>query len=133
MGRLHEVNQNNKALYLLRIGSHKIFNGLAKYGVHPRKSLTIELPEIPKRYIGNFVRGYFDGDGCIYLEKTKTKSIKCMRSIFSSGSKKFLSELANLLAYHYQFTQKKIYKGQRSYQLRYNTRDSIKLFFINVW
>ena len=121
-------NVNYKPDYLLRIGSHKIFNDLKKYGLHPHKSLTIRLPKVPKKYFGNFIRGYFDGDGCVHLEKTRRGSIKCVRVIFTSGSVKFLSQLADVLTSEISLTSRKIYKGTRSYQLRYSTRDSEKLF-----
>lgn len=120
--------KNHKPYYLLRIGSHKIFNDLEKYGLYPHKSLTIKLPLIPKKYTGDFVRGYFDGDGCIHIERSKTGHIKCMRLVFSSGSLGFLSKLSEILASQYSLTPRKIYLGTRSYQLRYSTHDSEKLF-----
>src|SRR3989344_36374 len=120
---------NRKEQYLLRIGSHVIFNDLLEHGVCPRKSLIIELPNIPDKYLGDFVRGYFDGDGCIHLE-TKNGSIRCMRTIFTSGSRKYLVQLAGLLSSSAEITPRKIYESQRAYQLRYNTRDSEKLFLL---
>ncbi|KKU74440.1 MAG: hypothetical protein UY01_C0035G0001 [Candidatus Nomurabacteria bacterium GW2011_GWB1_47_6] len=123
-------DNNHKPDYLLRIGSHKIFNDLKKYGLHPHKSLTMMFPNPPKKYLGDFIRGYFDGDGCIHLERIKGGSIKCVRVIFTSGSIKFLSRLAEILTSRILLTVRKIYKGTRSYQLRYNTRDSEKLFVL---
>ena len=124
------ANNHHKPDYLLRIGSHAIFNDLKRYGLHPHKSLTITFPNVPRKYLGNFVRGYFDGDGCIHLERTKMGSIKCIRTIFTSGSNRFLSQLAEILTYTILLTPRKIYKGTRSYQLRYSTRDSEKLFIL---
>src|SRR3989344_1919719 len=60
--------------FKLRIGSHKIYNDLFRLGLYPNKSLTVKFPRIPKKYFSHFVRGYFDGDGCIYFEKRKGKN-----------------------------------------------------------
>lgn len=52
----------------LTITSPRIVSDLARYGIVPGKSLTYEFPEkLPRHYIWAFLRGYFDGDGCICL------------------------------------------------------------------
>lgn len=38
---------------------------LNNLGCTPNKSLTLEFPNIPEDLIRHFIRGYFDGDGCI--------------------------------------------------------------------
>ena len=51
-------------------GSRKLCKDLNKYGVVPRKSLIIsELPNIPKEYMRHYIRGFFDGNGCVSLMK----------------------------------------------------------------
>lgn len=47
--------------------SSEIYDDLFRiYGIHPAKSMTLSFPtEIPSEYLPHFVRGYFDGDGCI--------------------------------------------------------------------
>lgn len=133
----HKIGQKKsnfiggKICFLLRIGSHKIYNDLFKLGLYPNKSLTIHFPKVPKKYLGHFVRGYFDGDGCIYFEKSKGKKgqiiIKRIRVIFTSGSKKFLEEMDDILKSR-SIENGKIYLSKRSYQSVYNTKDSIKIF-----
>lgn len=120
-----------KICFILRIGSHKIYNDLLKLGLCPNKSLTINFPKVPQKYLGHFIRGYFDGDGCIYFEKSKGKSgqsiIKRIRTIFTSGSKRFLEEMNDVLK-STGIDNGKIYLSKRSYQSVYNTKDSIKIF-----
>ena len=121
----------SKTCYVLRIGSHKIYNDLFKIGLYPNKSLSIRFPKIPAKYIGHFIRGYFDGDGCIYFEKRKGKKgqiiVSRIRVIFTSGSKIFLEamdkELKNL-----GIENGKIYVSKRSYQAVYNNENSIRMF-----
>lgn len=51
--------------YKLLINSKIVYQDLLDLGCHPKKSLTIEMPPIPEKYLCDFVRGYFDGDGWI--------------------------------------------------------------------
>lgn len=124
--------RNGKTKYLLRIGSHKLYEKLTAYGLHPNKSLTIRFPSILENYLHHFIRGYFDGDGCVYFYRTRGKLGKLITKklsvIFTSGSRLFLEKLNTVLRGHIDLRQKKVYRGQRAYQLRYGTSDSVKLF-----
>lgn len=121
----------SKFCFILRMGSHKIYNDLFKLGLYPNKSLTVKFPKIPKKYLGHFTRGYFDGDGCIYFEKRKGSKgqtiIKRIRTIFTSGSKKFLEGMDSVLK-NVGIEKGRIYSSKRSYQAIYNTKDSIRIF-----
>jgi len=52
------------------INSKIVYQDLLDLGCHPKKSLTIEIPAIPEKYLCDFVRGYFDGDGWITTNNT---------------------------------------------------------------
>lgn len=116
-----------KEKYLLRIGSYKMYNDLKNLGLHPHKSLNMELPHIPYRFLSDFVRGYFDGDGCIAVEKTKNKSHNRLKAVFTSGSKGFLSSLSEILKKRCIGKPGKIYDSHRSYQLIYSSVNAVKL------
>jgi hypothetical protein len=61
-------------------------------GGKENKSLTLNFPNIPKEYLSDFIRGYFDGDGCaMYLKNNR------FNTAFTCGSKKFLDELLKIL------------------------------------
>ena len=47
----------SKICYVLRIGSYKIYNDLLKLGLYPKKSLVIDFPKVPKKYLNHFTRG----------------------------------------------------------------------------
>ena len=57
-------NKNNNQ-FLFRISSKRIKDRLIELGCIPRKSLKIVYPNIEEKYNNHFIRGYFDGDGCI--------------------------------------------------------------------
>ncbi len=121
------TSKNGKTGYLLRIGSHKIYNDLTKLGLYPNKSLTVKFPSIPKESLCHFVRGYFDGDGCVRLSTAKGVFQK-LSTVFTSGSKAFLQDLAIQLHSAANTKQLSVYNGHRSYMLSYSTSDSIRLF-----
>lgn len=124
--------QNGRMRYLLRIGDHELYRDLLKLGLYPNKSLTIKFPKVPKKYLKDFVRGYFDGDGCVYLWRTKNKNgnfiIRKLSTIFTSGSSDFLIGLLEQLKRSVNLDRQKIYNSHRSMQLSFSTSDSIKLF-----
>jgi intein-encoded DNA endonuclease-like protein len=50
------------------VTSRKITEDLIKLGCIPRKSLVLKFPteeQVPQHLVNHFIRGYFDGDGCI--------------------------------------------------------------------
>lgn len=134
MGSAHSIRMETrrskgKQRFLLRIGSAKLFDSLHQLGITPRKSSTMLFPTIPPKYISHFVRGYFDGDGCVHIDKAYGKP-KRLSTVFTSGSKKFLQSLQ-------KFSQENLRTGggiyahgsaQGTFQLRYSTRDSLRLF-----
>lgn len=49
----------------LDLPSSRLVTGLIKQGVVPNKTRTLQPPKLPRRLIRHWIRGYFDGDGCI--------------------------------------------------------------------
>src|SRR3989338_5363307 len=123
---------NNKTRFILRIGNRSLYKSLIRLGLYPSKSLTVRLPPIPNKFFNHFVRGYFDGDGCVYLYQTKgirqELIIKKLSIIFTSGSKDFLYDLLVRLKHYLNLKQSRVYKGQRAFQLRFSTADTVNLF-----
>ncbi len=61
-----------KPSYILTLTNIKISRDLVNLGCVPRKSLILTFPSeeiLPKEFQRDFIRGYFDGDGCIYNKK----------------------------------------------------------------
>lgn len=57
----------------LRITNEKMTNDLIRLGCIPNKSLVLKFPiynQVPKDLIRHFIRGYFDGDGWIWVNDT---------------------------------------------------------------
>lgn len=130
--KLEPQNKRDSLRYFIRIGDKDLYDSLIKLGLFPNKSLTMVLPKVPKKYLNDFIRGYFDGDGCVFLEKgkgkTQEKIIKKLSIIFTSGSEDFLLGLKSQIEQVYRIENLKIYKNRKAFQLKANTHDSIELF-----
>lgn len=127
-GRLAHAGE----VFRLRIGSRRMFVDLLALGLIPRKSKVIDFPDVPKKYLGDFVRGYFDGDGCVHLRTGYDIiggiSIKQLSITFTSGSKEFLLELNDALNKKFSIKTRRTYESKRAYQLKFYTEESIQLF-----
>lgn len=57
--------------YEASINSKRTVLKLMEYGIDSNKSYTLKFPEcVPEEFICDFVRGFFDGDGCISGKQT---------------------------------------------------------------
>lgn len=84
----------------INIKSKQIYSDLAKYNVTNDKTFNLKIDfEIPDKFWGDYLRGYFDGDGSIWLSK-KLKVPVHSGSIVSA-SKQFLVDVQNRLDFGY--------------------------------
>lgn len=78
-------------------------NYLRKLGVVERKSNILEFPIIKDTYNRHLIRGIFDGDGSIYINKTKTnyngivRRYEYINASFTSGSYTFAKSILEIL------------------------------------
>jgi len=128
------VRQRNtrwKPEYRLQIGSKKMFADLERLGFMQGKSKKLRLPTMPKKYIGPYIRGYFDGDGCVYFKKLLVKGRKNPRWIFqvrfTSGTATYLKQLLKVLQSR-GVLGGHIQKKQRGYELSLSHRDGLALY-----
>ena len=65
-----DKNPSHKNQYKLSITNKHISDVLCEFGMVNAKSLVLEFPEfLDEGLYPHFIRGYFDGDGCLYLGK----------------------------------------------------------------
>ncbi len=97
------VKVNESQSYRLQIGSKEMCQDLLKLGVSPRKTFQLLVPEIPRQYVFDFIRGYFDGDGNVwfgFINKSRINPTFVLQITFTSGSAAFMLALKNLLNEH---------------------------------
>jgi hypothetical protein len=80
-----------------RINQKEICEQLISHGCVPNKSLILNFPTtVPNELIRHFLRGYSDGNGCIYQNKFKNK--KAINTIWKIVStKQFCQQAAKIL------------------------------------
>lgn len=73
--------------YRLIINNKKICLDLMKHGLYPQKSLSVEFPKVPKKFIKDFIRGIIDADGNVrYVNRKRSPYFEIT---IASGSRNF--------------------------------------------
>lgn len=83
----------------LLICSRLISKQLSKLGCFQNKSLTLKFPteeQVPTELLPHFIRGYFDGDGCIFTKNKKINIVICSSNIFCLQFKRYISSNFNI-------------------------------------
>jgi predicted DNA-binding protein YlxM (UPF0122 family) len=86
-----QFNTRHRAIVFNR---RDIVNQLMKCGLTAKKSKTKKFPDVPDEYLSDFIRGYFDGNGTVYI---------CRNNLcfgFSCGSKDFITKLHEIVLMH---------------------------------
>jgi len=102
---------SQKTSYRLDITSQKICDDLANLGVLPNKTFNENIPNIPDNLFHHFVRGFFDGDGSVFLAKNRTEDVSL--NVTFSGSHDFLKALLDKVNL-YESSAKLLYKDTRT-------------------
>lgn len=137
LGSEHKISKRihlkyDSIFYRLQIGSKELIDGLKQLGVVPNKTSRMKFPDIPERYTGSFIRGYFDGDGNVWsgqIHKKRATQRLTILTAFTSCSKDFLLDLQETCS-KYKLGNGSLFKIKNSnaYRLQYSAKDSIILF-----
>jgi len=124
--------QTENTQYRMQVGSKEMCADLKKIGITTHKAYTSEFPKIPVEYIGNFVRGYFDGDGNVWsglIHTQRTKQTVTLMTAFTSCSSTFLTGLQKTCK-QYGVRGGSLFeiKNSNAFRLQYSAKDSIILF-----
>jgi hypothetical protein len=122
---------DHRNVHHLQIGSKDIFSDLRRLGMRPRKTDSLHLPEVPDQYFGDFVRGYFDGDGTVWVgtihANREVNSIG-ITTRFTSSTLDFLQKLSDLLVRHTGTGKGSLSKAKKAHCLQYSINDSMLLY-----
>lgn len=90
-GKIQIFKRQNREYCKLKICSKHIGDVLYSYGLYPNKSYNLDMPKcIPLEFMSHFIRGFSDGDGCIYTSIIDKKDVFRWQA---TGTEKFISEL----------------------------------------
>ena len=87
-----KIIDNKYIAYRLSFSSVEMSADLARHGCVKAKSLILEFPRtVPKKLTHHFIRGYFDGDGCMFV--SDKEPFACAVSLV--GTESFLIDTIN--------------------------------------
>jgi hypothetical protein len=92
--------------YRINFSSPKMAHALYNYGIQPGRTFSGVYYFPNHKYLGAYLLGYFDGDGCAYVNLGRSGGVVAI-----VGSFEFTYELANLLSMGsiVQHSLKKVY------------------------
>ena len=132
-GPITHYESNGYPTVSLSFTSKNIRQNIEKYGIGNNKTFKLHhLPNLPKEYMIDFIRGFFDGDGAIYESKDHhvRMGIVCV-------SRNFLKEISDFLNKEYGTSIPTIYETVRVhtiYNVTYYKGDTFllgELFYNN--
>jgi intein-encoded DNA endonuclease-like protein len=107
--------------YHIQVRNSVLSNDLMNLGIHPRKTYELKPIKVPEQYFSDYVRGFFDGDGTVYIQKVNgTLQIK---SGFIAVSLSFISDFNTRLCDALNIPKKSVHvhkSGQRNRMTKYN-------------
>lgn len=120
----HKIYENRDNSAHITLSSKTIYQDLIALGGKENKSLSIKLPNIPDEYMRDFIRGYFDGDGCVTYKKDK----KYYSRYICSGSKNLIDGIYKYLKDNKIIKGSGVYnsKGCKIPRLLFNKKDGIE-------
>ena len=95
----------------IRVFSIDMVNDLRQFGISPNKTYEFNLPNFSDNLMRHFIRGYFDGDGCVRTRKYKLASgvvveyplcdIASVNNIFLEQLREYLYRELGICSYIY--------------------------------
>lgn len=82
--------------YIFEVSCQELCNQLISHGCVQNKTRVIQVPSLRKDLYRHFIRGFFDGDGCLQLQD---KIYHC-RFDLTCASLKFLEQLRPIITKH---------------------------------
>lgn len=137
-----EINGNSGFLnkkrnhYRISYGSKKLGLSLIKNGVIPRKTGLEVLPKtVPNNLIRHFIRGYFDGDGTVFIRKDNSKKHNIRLEFGFSGNYNLLSSIKTNLINNISINNNKIVKRKNTNlsQLMFSKLNDIENFYNYIY
>ncbi len=122
---LKEIKPKKEAhhtAFVLTIHSKKISTDLVTLGVVQNKTFKTTFPNITKDLFSHFIRGYFDGDGCIIVGKR-------MERVSFVGTDSFINTIQNIFLEELKLSKTVTYKRNKEKNIStcyYKGRNSCK-------
>jgi hypothetical protein len=117
-----ELSGNSECVKV-SINSRKIVKDLINLGCVSKKSKIIEMPKISDNLLNHFIRGYFDGDGWILIDKNEKPSFGIV-----SGSLEMIESVVEIISNESKVNKNKVFNYTTYYNFNYRSyTDIIKI------
>lgn len=122
------TKREDRGTYVFVVNSKELVRQLFDLGLTTDKTFTLTMPNIPKNLNKDFIRGFFDGDGSVYLH-TGHKGQKSLNSYICCMNKEFLETIGEILNKDLGLVTK-IYQDSKSklFKLSYGAKESYALY-----
>ena len=117
-GEMNVWKHGQRDMVEIRLSGKKMVNDLISLGVTPNKTFTIEYPNIDEDLEKHFLRGYFDGDGCIRVNEDKRDGTKRGDLRIVSGSVDMLNKINERMSILFGVNVNKLY-GPKNKNYKY--------------
>lgn len=115
---LQEIKVKNNLYYRMSINSKTISMNLLNNGCGQSKTFKIKFPNnISDNLMNHFIRGYFDGDGCIYVDK------KGQPEFSITGNYDFINDIHKYLNNALNLNDVILKKKNNSFTIRYRGKN----------
>ena len=109
--------------------SDKMKEDLEKYGIIENKTHKLKsIPNIDDDLKRHFIRGYFDGDGTVYMN-SKSNSLR----FGFYGTKELLSDIQNYLSIKIGLSVNLLYEKIGCWLLSYSKKEDINKFYDYIY
>jgi len=107
----HKISKKSQKVdtngYQLQIRNHIITQDLINLGILPRKTHNLNPIKVPEKYFADFVRGFFDGDGSVYIYNVN--KVPQIKAGFVSSSLSFIAKFNEQLCENLSIPKKAIH------------------------
>lgn len=123
------LTQAGNESYKIEISNQKIIEDAQRWGIVERKTLSVKFPkELPREYWNDFIRGLFDGDGCIHLSKDKRRKSSYNKQCSFLGTEDLLNAIPEHLG-----LENKVFLYKKIAKLVYYKASDLKKIFDAIY
>lgn len=112
----------------LKINSKVMCDSLSRYGIVPRKSLIVKMPKLDNSLYRHFIRGYFDGDGCITESE---RGNRYTQKVCIVGGSEMLNSIKDITGIN--FGLYKLKRESEIYSLECSSSEAVTDFYIYLY
>lgn len=114
-----KINGENGIGFQLQIRNLTLAEDLISLGIFPRKTYNLKSIDVPQKYFADFTRGFFDGDGTVFIYTVNGSPQ--IKAGFISSSLSFITSFNKQLCQNLNIPTKTVHKNIDKRKTRINT------------